>query len=176
MSQSGQTPPFTYVVLFIAIALFIYRNVRPQKLTLVRLWMLPAFLIFITVTSVGLTSFVETPGFTAPSPLMVTLAVLVGLGAGIPLGLSRGRASQVRLGDTKGTMIVEPSLVFAAIWLGAFAVRFGLRLLVPAASPAYFALSDASIVFAASAIVSMRYILYKKFKELHLTSAAVSET
>jgi hypothetical protein len=164
-----------YVIIFLAIALFIYRQTRPQKLTRVGLWLLPVFLVLVTLLSVIGTSFAAVPGFTPPSPVLVAFAVLIGLVAGIPLGLARGRASKVRLGEKQGTMIVEPSLLFAAIWLGAFALRTGLRLLVPTASPAYFALSDASIVFAASTIVALRYVLFSKFKALHLESAEVSE-
>lgn len=164
-----------YVIIFLAIALFIYRQTRPQRLTRTGLWLLPVFLVLITILSVA-ASFVAVPGLTPPPPALVAIAVLIGLAAGIPLGLARGRASNVRLGEKQGTMIVEPSLMFAAIWLAAFALRFGLRMLVPTASPAYFALSDASIVFAASTIVALRYVLFSKFKELHLRSAEVTET
>lgn len=173
--MNAQMPTSSYVIIFIAMALFIYRQTRPQKLTLLGLWLLPLFLVLVTVLSVAGTSLIAVPGFTPPSPGLVALAVLIGLGAGVPLGLARGRASKVRLGDKRGMMIVEPSLLFAAIWLGAFALRLGLRLLVPTASAAYFALSDASIVFAASTIVALRFVLFSKFKELHLESAEVTE-
>lgn len=167
--------PIQYVIIFLAIGLFVYRQTRPMKLTLVGLWLLPAFLILISIFSVAVTSLVPVPGVAAPAPLLVALAVAVGLAAGIPLGLARGRASAVRLGDKKGTLIVEPSLLFALIWFAAFALRFGLRLLIPMASPVYFALSDASIVFAVSAIVALRYVLFTKFKALHLSAAQVAE-
>lgn len=167
--------PVQYVIIFVAIGLFIYRQTRPMTLSLLGLWLLPAFLIVISIFSVAVTSLAPIPGVAAPAPLLVALAVLIGLAAGIPLGLARGRASEVRLGGKKGTMIVEPSLVFALIWFAAFALRFGLRLLIPMASPAYFALGDASIVFAVSAIVALRYVLFTKFKALHLSAAQVTE-
>ena len=167
--------PTQYVIILFAIGFFIYRQSRPMKLTLLGLWLLPAFLILISIFSIAVTSLAQVPGIAAPAPLLVAVAVLAGLAAGIPLGLTRGRASTVRLGDTKGTMIVEPSLLFALIWFAAFALRFGLRALIPMASPAYFALSDASLAFAVSAIVALRYVLFGKFKALHLEAAQVLE-
>ena len=175
MDQSGHMPVTTYVIVFFAIALFVYRNMRPQKLTAARLWILPAFLIGITALLIWTTSVVPVPGTTVPPSGMILFAVLVGLTAGIPLGLARGRASSVRLSDQAGAMIVEPSMAFALIWLAAFGLRFGLRLLVPHAEGAYFAISDGSIVFAASSIVALRYILYTKFRKLHLQAADVVE-
>ncbi len=176
MIQSGHTPVTSYVVIFLAVAFFVYRNMRPQKLTAGRLWILPVFLIVVTGLSVWATSAVRLPGTSAPPLWTIVLAILVGLAAGIPLGLARGRASSVRLAEKRGAMIVEPSMVFALIWLAAFGLRFGLRLILPHADGAYFAISDGSIVFAASSIVALRYILYIKFRQLHLQSAEVVES
>ena len=175
MDQHGQMPPTTYIIIFAAVALFIYRNMRPQKLTAARLWILPIFLVLLTALSIWGTSSLAVPGSSPPAAWMVLLAIGIGLAAGIPLGLARGRASSVRLAEKEGTMIVEPSMIFAFIWLVAFALRFGLRLIVPHAGGAYFAISDGSIVFAASSIVALRYVLFTKFRALHLDSAQVVE-
>ncbi len=148
---------------------------RPQKLTAGRLWILPIFLIVVTGLSVWATSVVPLPGTSVPPLWMIGLAIIIGMAAGIPLGLARGRASSVRLADKKGAMIVEPSMAFALIWLAAFGLRFALRLIVPHAGGAYFVISDGSIVFAASSIVALRYVLYSKFRQLHLQSAEVIE-
>lgn len=174
--MNAQMPGSSYIMLFVAIAVFIYRQTRPQKLTVLGLWLLPLFLIPVTVLSVVGTSFSILPGFTPPAPPMVALAVAIGLAVGLPLGLARGRASKVLPGDAPGTIIVEPSLLFAVIWLGAFSLRSVLRPFVPAASPAYFALGDASIVFAASAIVGMRFVLFAKFKALNAESPQVTSS
>lgn len=131
MVSPGQTLVSSYVVIFLAIVFFVYRNMRPQRLTAGRLWIMPIFLVLLTGLSVWATALVPVAGTSPPLPWIIVFAILIGLAVGIPLGLARGRATSVRLGEKTGVMIVEPSMVFAFIWLAAFGVRFGLRLVVP---------------------------------------------
>lgn len=167
----------TVLIVILFAAIFVVRNLRPQKLNMSRLWVMPGVLVVLSLFVVGGGIYAEyANGLQGPPLWELMLAVLVGIAAGIPLGLARGHASKVRLADQKGVLIVEPSVVVMVIWLAAFALKYGLKAILPNAGPGLMAVSDGFLLFAASSVVTVRYVLYTKFKELHVQSAQVVET
>jgi hypothetical protein len=156
----------TVIVVIVAVALIVLRNSRPRKMSVMRLWIAPA--IFVLLTGFVLwTSLIAAPG----NFWLGALASAIGIVAGIPLGFARGHHSDVRLGDKPGTIVLHPSLVVMLIWLAAFAVRYGLRSVLPNAGPAALAISDGFLLFAVSSIVTANVMIFRKYEALRVAQA-----
>ena len=159
--------PLQWLFIALLVALIIYRNMRPQKLSLGRIWIVPVVLIIVTLLSIWGSSQV------APAPIWMTaLALIVGLAAGIPIGLARGQHSRVRLSDQPGLVIVDPSIAVLLIWLGAFAIKFGLRAFLPHAGPLSSAASDGFIMLAVASVITSRWVVFNKARALEAAASA----
>ncbi|MBV8688547.1 MAG: DUF1453 family protein [Candidatus Eremiobacteraeota bacterium] len=154
--------PLTYLIILAALALVIFRNMRPQTMTVSRLWLMPLILLVLVGVSFWATS-VELP---ASMIWLSIVAVAVGLAVGIPFGILRGRHSKMRAGDKPGTIIVEPSAITLILFFVAFAARYLIRFFVPAAGPIAIAPADGFLAFAIASVIASRFILYKRFKAL----------
>jgi hypothetical protein len=150
------------VGIYVAIAAFlIYRYSRPQRMSVTRLWIAPIVLVILTIFSVFATQqFVATP------PWELALAIVVGIAAGIPVGILRGRHSAVSATERPGVMFVNASWVTIVIWLGAFILRAALRAIYGYASPTGVAVGDGALAFAVGAVVSSYYVIYSKYRAL----------
>lgn len=156
--QSNQTVT-TIVVYAVVAGLMIFRYSRPQKMTLTRMWIAP--ILFTALTAFAIYgSQIQNP---APT-WEVTVAVIVGLMLGVPLGILRGKHTNVRATETPGVMYLDASWVVLALWLGAFIARRIIQALVT--GPIGSAVGDALIVFAISAVVVSYYEIYKKYRAL----------
>lgn len=151
----------TQLAIYVVIAaLMIYRNTRPQKMSLTRMWVAPV--IFAAMTALAIWGAQQTD----PAPAWtVTVAVVAGLILGAPLGILRGKHTNVRATETAGVMYLDASWVVLALWLGAFALRSIVRALVPHGIAATL-VGDGLIVFAISTVVISYYEIYKKYRAL----------
>ena len=154
--------PLSYLIILAALALVIFRNLRPQTLTISRLWLVPAILLLLVAVSFWATAM-ELPSMQLWIP---AVAVAIGLAVGIPFGLLRGRHSKIRAGDKPGTIIVQPSAITLILFFVAFAARYLIRFFMPAAGPITIAPADGFLAFAIASIVASRYVLYTRFKAL----------
>ena len=154
--------PATVFSTLAVLALVVFRNSRPQKMTVGRFWISPALYVVITGVLMWATLAEPIPGLVVAG----LIASAIGLVLGIPLGIARGHHSQVRLGETPGTFIVDPSIVVMLIWLGAFAVRFAVRMYLPNAGPFAIGATDGLIVFAIASVVTARVVIFRKYQAL----------
>jgi hypothetical protein len=153
--------PVFVVLIGLIIVILIVRNVRPQKMNVTRLWLAP--LVFVVITANVIFGSLEAR---VSAPLVVG-ATLLGAALGTPLGLLRGRSTNVRKTKDPKVLIVEPSVVTLLIWVGALGLRFGLRHLFGGAGATALAAGDGLLVFAVASVVASRYVVYTKFKALH---------
>lgn len=160
------------LIYLVVIALFIFRNIRPQRMSVVRLWIMPIVLLGITGFSLYASSYASVLQGELPPPVWQMVIVLVlGAALGVPLGLLRGRHSEVKPTERPGVMYVHSSPVVIGIWLGAFVVRLGLRTLLPHA-PGFTALGgDALLAFAMGALITSYYAIYQKYRTAVLQHA-----
>jgi hypothetical protein len=158
-SGTGYSPA-TIAIIAVFVAFAIYRNTRPRKLTVATMWMLPILLG-------GLAAFAiwgSQQMFPAPAWAIV-VAVVGGMILGTPLGVLRGRHTDVRATDTPGVMYLHPSLIPFALYLGAFAVRWAIRAMMPPGLTASI-VGDGLLVFAMWTIIVSYYEIYKKYRGL----------
>lgn len=148
------------------VALLVWRNSRPQKVTVARFWLAPALLVVITGFMVYSTFAVARDQLA-----LAGVSLVVGALLGIPLGIVRGHHSAVRLTDQPGVFYIDPSLIVMMIWLAAFAVRFGLRFILPNAGTAALAVSDGFVVFAIASVLAARVMIFQKYQALRAQAA-----
>ncbi|HEY8298417.1 MAG TPA: hypothetical protein VIG32_10385 [Candidatus Baltobacteraceae bacterium] len=161
----------TVVVIVIAVALLVWRNLRPQKISVTRLFVTPVLLAVVVAYTVFIYQSL------APAPVWeVVAALVVGALAGVPMGLLRGKHSNVRATDRANVMILEASWQTFAIYAGAFVVRYLLRVLFPPFSPAGTAIGDGVLAFAAAMILVSYYAIYMKYRALETRAQFVAET
>ncbi|HEY8312859.1 MAG TPA: hypothetical protein VIG51_01680 [Candidatus Baltobacteraceae bacterium] len=163
MHPSAGSPQYgaNAVILVIVVAMLVWRNLRPQKISVGRLFVTPILLAIVVVFSIYGTQSV----FPIP-PWQIAIALIVGVLAGIPVGLLRGHHSRVRATERRNVMLLDASWQTMAIYLGAFLVRYLLRLAFPPFSPAGAAIGDGVLAFAAAMLIVSYYAIYTKYKAL----------
>ncbi|MEO6912714.1 MAG: hypothetical protein ABI182_01660, partial [Candidatus Baltobacteraceae bacterium] len=154
-----------FVIVGVLIVVLVWRNARPQTMTVSRLWIAPAFMVVITAVLIAGT-VVQHAAIWA---LLVALAV--GIIAGVPVGLARGHHSKVSHAPKSGSIVVEPSIVTMMIWLAAFGLKYAVKFFLPHAGSGLLVFSDGFIAFAVASVVAARYVIFTKFKALEPVTA-----
>jgi hypothetical protein len=149
------------VVVYVLIAaLMVWRYSRPMRMTIARMWVGPV--IFLVMTAMAIWG----EEHAAPMPAAVIAgALFLGAIAGIPFGILRGVHTTVNATDRPGVMYLGPSWIVAVVWLGAFAVRAGLRIAF-ANTPFAFPLGDGLLMLAIAMLVTSYYVIYRKYRSL----------
>lgn len=165
--QPGSQPPLatTALIYVVVIALFVWRMARPQRMSVLRLWLMPVILLALTGFSVYGTMYASAMEGVIPPPGWQIAAVLIaGAVLGIPLGFLRGRHSEVKPTDRRGVMYVHSSPVIIVIWLAAFAARAVLRAYLPHAQAGASLGGDGLMAFAMGALITSYYAIYRKYR------------
>jgi energy-coupling factor transporter transmembrane protein EcfT len=165
--HAAQQPPFatTAVIYIVAIALFVWRTVRPQRLSLVRLWIMPIVLLGLTVFAIYANIYASALQGEMPAPAwQIVIVLFLGAALGIPLGFLRGRHSEVKPTDRPGVMYVHSSPLIVVIWLLAFVARAAVRAYLPHVQSGAALGGDGLLAFAMSAIITSYYAIYKKYR------------
>jgi len=169
--QSAHPTIGTLIFTLLILVLIVYRNSRPQKMTISRFWIMPVLIVFLTGYVIWATLAVGHGDLIAG-----VVAGLIGIALGIPLGLARGHHSKVRLGEQPGTLYVDPSLVVTLIWLGAFAVRYAVRTFIPTAGPVALGATDGLLLFAVTSVLVSRIVIFRKYEALRAGQAITVDT
>lgn len=173
--QTGQGPPVgTMAVMYaVAIALVVWRMARPQRMSVLRLWIMPVILLGLTLFSVWANNYASAMAGQAPAPNWETAGVLlIGAALGVPLGFLRGRHSEVRPTERRGTMYVHSSPLIIVIWLAVYLARQALRAFIPHAGAATSLTGDGLLAFAVGALVTSYYAIYQKYRTVLQQAAA----
>lgn len=151
----------TNVLLYaIVIVLLLFRLTRPQRITVGRMWIFAGLLILLAAFAIYGSIVLY-----APPVWELFVAVVLGLAAGIPVGLFRGHHTKVSATDRHGVMQLGPSWITAAIYLGAFGARALIRVLAPPGA-AGNVIGDGLIVFAIAIIGASYFAIYRKYEAL----------
>lgn len=162
-------PPLTMTLLIyvVAIAVFVWRMSRPQRTTVFGLWFRPILLLIITGFAIWSSNFTLVAMGQIPPPLWEIAAVLIlGAAFGVPLGLLRGRHSEVKPTERRGVMYVHSSPVIVIIWIAAFVARAALRYLLPGAQRGASVWGDGLLAFAVAALITSCFMIYAKYRDL----------
>jgi hypothetical protein len=147
----------TALIYVVVIALFVWRMMRPSRVSVARIWTRPAILVLFTALALWGEQRV------APVPAWEVAAMLLaGTVAGIPLGILRGRHSIVKPTGTAGVYVVQSSPLIVLIWLAAFIARAAIRYAIPGANHGMTIWSIALLAFATAAIAASAFIVHGK--------------
>ncbi len=161
MTQPGNLPLPQMLLIygFVAVTLIV-RFARPRRMRVSRMWIGPLILLALTVFAIwGEEQIIPTP------PLLIALALGIGALLGIPFGILRGIHTSVSATDRRDVMLLGPSWIVAAVWIGAFAIRAGLRYAFMGTAYAY-PLGDGLLAFAMAMVVVSYYVIYRKYRSL----------
>ena len=165
--QPAQSPSFaTMAIIYaVAIALFVWRMARPQRMSVMRLWLMPIILLGLTGFSVYANMYATAlQGQMPPPDWQVAGVLIVGAVLGIPLGFLRGRHSEVKPTERPGVMYVHSSPLIIIVWLAAFVARAALRAYLPHAQAGTSLGGDGLLAFAMAAVITSYYAIYQKYR------------
>jgi hypothetical protein len=160
--QSDYTPsPWMQLIpLVIVVALLAVRSIRPQRISVTRMWTQPLILVFVAVLVIYSSEKLQ------PTPAWeVAVGMIIGAILGVPFGILRGIHTDVRPTDRAGVMYLGSSWITIAIFLVAFGLRSAVRLLMPHHSSLTGAVGDGALAFAISFIVVSYIMIARKYRE-----------
>ena len=161
MQQPSAPPALTIVIYLAAFALVLFRMSRPQRISVTRLWVAPALLVFVGIWVIYAEQSL------APSPTSyIVVATLLGIALGVPLGFLRGAHTPVQATPDPNVMLLGSALVPALIYVSAFAVRLLLHFVFPIGSVAGTVVGDGILVFAIAFLAVSYFAIYQKFVAL----------
>jgi Protein of unknown function (DUF1453) len=137
------------------------RLVKPQRISVTRMWIAPILLCVLTGWAIYANNLINP----APS-LEIALGVIVGVGAGLPFGILRGMHTDVRPTDRRGVMYLGSSWITLLIFVGAFAVRYVARILMPQRGSLTGIVGDAVLAFAIAFIAASYVVIFRKYEKL----------
>ncbi len=147
--------------LLIVVAVLALRLIRPQKITVTRMWVTPILLCGLTAWAIYANDLLNP----AP-PWEIALGLILGAAAGAPFGVLRGVHTDVRPTDRRGVMYLGSSWITLAIFAGAFALRYAARALMPQRGSLSATIGDALLAFAIAFIVTSYYVIFRKYEAL----------
>ncbi|MBV8637292.1 MAG: hypothetical protein JO322_04350 [Candidatus Eremiobacteraeota bacterium] len=161
MSQGEPLNGTSILIWIVVIALILFRASRPQRISVARMWAQAIILMFLGAFVIYSYERLN------PAPAWeVIVAIAIGVAAGVPVGILRGRHTQVSATDRHGVMQLGPSWATAGIYVGAFVLRALLRFVFPPASTIGGVVGDALMVFAIAIIGTTYYAVYRKYEAL----------
>ncbi len=147
------------VPVLIVVAIVVVRMLRPQRISVTRMWVTPIVLAALAAFAIyGSARFNPAPAWE------IAVGLAIGALAGIPVGLLRGHHTEVQLTERDGTMLLGSSWITALIYFGAFGLREGIRLAMPQRGSLAAAVGDGLLAFAIGYIVASYVAIYRKYE------------
>jgi hypothetical protein len=149
------------IIFIIILALVLYRSSRPQRTSVTRMWIYAGILM-----ALGVLVLYQSIAMFNPPIWQIVAAIVIGLAAGIPVGLLRGHHTQVTATDRHGVMQLGPSWQTALIYIAAFGARFAIRAELPPDSTLGNVVGDGLLFFAIGIVGATYYAIYQKYEAL----------
>lgn len=163
----SQSMPLTQIVVWVLlVGVILFRASRSQRISVARMWIMAGILML--VAAFAIYSYQSM----FPAPIWeIVVAIVLGLAAGIPLGIFRGHHTVVKATDRHGVMQLGPSWMTAGIYIVAFGARAAIRYFVPLTSPVGTVVGDGLLVFAIAIVGATYYQVYQKYEALDRNAA-----
>jgi hypothetical protein len=143
------------------VAILAVRLLRPQKISVTRMWVTPIILCALTAWVIYANQMLNP----AP-PMEIALGLIVGALAGIPFGILRGMHTDVRPTERQGVMYLGSSWVTLVIFAVAFGLRYAVRAFMPQHGSLSATIGDALLAFAIAFIAASYVIIFRKYERL----------
>jgi hypothetical protein len=158
--QTGEAPQWArYLPLAVLVVILTIRYIRPMRISVTRMWIGPIVLC-------GLTAFAIYAGESLnPAPAwQIAIGLVIGFVAGVPFGVLRGMHTDVRPTERKGVMYLGSSWVTMAIFIGAFALRYGIRSALPQHGAIASVVGDGLLAFAIAFVAVSYVVIFRKYE------------
>jgi hypothetical protein len=158
---------FTVVILAFVVFRFAQRELKERVVKAGTLWIRPVILLAVTVWLVVLSISLDPAG---------TTELIVALVAGVVLGAVTGLLivanTTFRAADIPNAVRAQGSRITFAIWIGAFAIRFIARFVVPhGADPrTQLPLNAGTVALVATAFIVIAVAFYRAIGRYRVTS------
>jgi hypothetical protein len=158
--QPGTSAPLwaQLLPLFVIVVVLTIRFLRPQRISVTRMWLQPIILCFLAAWLI----YVSESVFRTP-PLPIVVAVAIGAIAGIPFGILRGMHTEVRPTDRPGVMYLGASWITMLVFIAAFGLRFAIRLVMPQTGSLGSVAGDGLLGFAIAFVIASYVVIYRKY-------------
>jgi hypothetical protein len=155
--------------LLVVIAVLAVRLLRPQKISVTRMWVTP-------IVFCGLTAWIiyANEVLNPAPPLEIVVGLVVGALIGVPFGILRGMHTTVRPTDRPGVMYLGSSWVTLVIFAVAFGLRYAVREMIPQHGRLSGTIGDALLAFAIAFLVTSYLVIFRKYERLAKTSQPAS--
>jgi hypothetical protein len=147
--------------LIVVVGILAIRLIRPQRISVTRMWITPILLCALTGWAIYANNFLN-----PAAPWEIAAGLIVGGLAGIPFGILRGLHTDVRPTDRRGVMYLGSSWVTLAIFAAAFVLRYGVRMLMPQRGSLSATIGDALLAFAIAFIATSYVVILRKYEGL----------
>jgi hypothetical protein len=147
--------------LLIVVVVLAVRMVRPQRISVTRMWVSPIILCLLTAWVIYANNMLNP----AP-PLEVALGLVLGGIVGLPFGVLRGVHTDVRPTDRPGVMYLGSSWVTIVIFAAAFGLRYVARMMIPLRGSLTATIGDALLAFAIVFIAASYFVIFRKYERL----------
>jgi hypothetical protein len=145
--------------LVVVVAVLAVRFVRPQRISVTRMWIQPLILVVLTGWAIYASEILNpAPGWE------IVVALLIGAVAGVPFGVLRGMHTDVRPTERRGVMYLGSSWVTIVIFVVAFGLRSVIRLLMPHRGSLSSAIGDGLLGFAIAFIAASYVVIFRKYE------------
>ncbi|MGA8534042.1 MAG: hypothetical protein WB615_08040 [Candidatus Tumulicola sp.] len=161
MMQPNASGPWWLQLIPVAVILAILavRYVRPQRISVTRMWISPLILVVLTAWAIYGNEILN------PSPAWeIAAAMFLGVVAGIPFGILRGLHTDVRPTERRNVMYLGSTWVTIVIFLAAFGLRAIVRIAMPHRGSLSSAIGDGLLGFAIAFIVASYIVIFKKYE------------
>jgi hypothetical protein len=159
MQSGAVTPAWARLLpLIVVLVIVAVRFLRPQRISVARMWIQPIILCGLTAWVIYINEVLN-----PAAPPLIAFGLVIGAAAGIPFGLLRGKHTNVRPIDGPGVMYLGSSWVTIAIFLGAFGLRYAVRLMMPQRGELASIVGDGCLAFAIAFIVTSYVAIYRKY-------------
>lgn len=161
-ANTGVNPGWLQLLpLLIVVVVLAIRLVRPQRISVTRMWISPILLCVLTAWAIYANAAINP----AP-PVEIAIGLIIGAVAGVPFGILRGMHTDVRPTERPGVMYLGSSWVTLVIFAGAFALRYGVRAAMPQRGSLAATIGDALLAFAIAFIATSYVVIFRKYEEL----------
>jgi hypothetical protein len=134
---------------------------RPQRISVTRMWITPLLLCALTGWAIYANNVLN-----PAAPLEIAAGLIVGGLFGVPFGVLRGMHTDVRPTDRRGVMYLGSSWVTLAIFVVAFGLRYGVRMLMPHRGSLSATIGDSLLAFAIAFIAASYFVIFRKYEAL----------
>jgi hypothetical protein len=157
-----QLLPLGIVVVVLAV-----RMLRPQRISVTRMWVSPIILCALTAWVIYANNLMNP----AP-PVEIAIGLIVGGIVGLPFGVLRGMHTDVQATQRPGVMQLGSSWVTLLIFAAAFGLRYAVRLMIPQRGSLSGTVGDGLLAFAIVFIAASYFVIFRKYEQLAHPHAA----